>query len=536
MPGNSLQARPSRRRFLTSLAGSVAVPALLGASPLIAQDAAAPTLPPEDAGSPFSFDLLSEGMARAAMSPPRNPEVIEGFLADLDYDGYQRIRFDPERARWREPDVGFRLSAFHLGWLFETPVHLFEVVDGQSRPMTFGTQDFDYSSLESVEIPADTPMPGVAGFRLNTPLNRADIFDELVAFLGASYFRALGRGTLYGLSARGLAVNTGLAAGEEFPRFSDFWLERPQPGAETLTLYAALESQSVTGAYRFIIRPGTDTQIDVTARLYLRNDIEQLGIAPLTSMFLYGGADAGEFDDFRPAVHDSEALVLTTRAGATIYRPLNNPPRLASSYFGAMSPKSFGLVQRTRDFSEYLDAEAHYEKRPTLMVEPLGDWGEGTVRLVEIPSKLEANDNIVAYWIPDVDTTAGAALEFSYRLSWGLAPEGDGSVDRARVVRTRVGKGGVSGMEQDTDRRKFVIDFEGGLLGELPGDAEVEVQTTAARGEIAEAVVSRISGTNTWRLVLEVEAPGGTAAELSAELIGYGHTLTETWTYQWVKE
>ena len=292
----------------------------------------------------------------------------------------------------------------------------------------------------------------------------------------------------------------------------------------------------MTGAYRFIIRPGTDTQIDVTARLYLRNDIEQLGIAPLTSMFLYGGADAGEFDDFRPAVHDSEALVLTTRAGATIYRPLNNPPRLASSYFGAMSPKSFGLVQRTRDFSEYLDAEAHYEKRPTLMVEPLGDWGEGTVRLVEIPSKLEANDNIVAYWIPDVDTTAGAALEFSYRLSWGLAPEGDGSVDRARVVRTRVGKGGVSGMEQDTDRRKFVIDFEGGLLGELPGDAEVEVQTTAARGEIAEAVVSRISGTNTWRLVLEVEAPGGTAAELSAELIGYGHTLTETWTYQWVKE
>ncbi|MCA0995534.1 glucan biosynthesis protein [Alloyangia pacifica] len=517
------------------------MPALVAAGPLAAQEAAdgegdQKTNAPEAQGVPFSFDILSEQMARAAQEDQKEPEQVEGFLAELDYDGYQRIRFDKDQARWADlPDDTFRLQAFHLGWLFKQPVRLHEVVDGHAKEMHFSTSDFDYSDVKT-EIPADAEMPGVAGFRLHNPLNRADTFDELVAFLGASYFRALGRGNLYGLSARGLAVNTGLSGVEEFPRFDNFWLERPGPGAEHITIYAALSSASVTGAYRFVVRPGEDTRIDVTARLYLRNDIQQLGIAPLTSMFLFGGPDMGDFDDFRPAVHDSEALVLTTQGGETFFRPLNNPPRLASSYFGALSPVKFGLVQRNREFEHYLDAQAHYEKRPTLLVEPIGDWGEGSVRLVEIPSDLEGNDNIVAFWIPKAETKAGDALEFAYRLHWGMSPEGDGAVDRARVVRTRVGKGGISGTDEDNGRRKFVIDFEGGTLGELPAGAEVEPSVSAANGEIAEAVVSRISGTETWRLVLEVEAPDGAVAELKAGLKGYGRTLTETWTYQWVKE
>lgn len=540
--GRAFVARQNRRQFLAQLAGSAAVPALLSATSLAAQETteegtnAAPDEQTQSETTPFSFDILSAQMAEAAKAPPLEPKQVEGFLAELDYDGYQRIRFDPDKARWADlPDDTFRLHAFHLGWLFKQPVRLHEVVNGESRLMHFSTADFDYSSVET-PIPENAEMPGVAGFRLHNPLNRADTFDELVAFLGASYFRALGRDNTYGLSARGLAVNTGLSGAEEFPRFNEFWLERPGPGAEHMTVYAALGSASITGAYRFVIRPGEDTQIDVTARLFLRNDIQQLGIAPLTSMFLFGGPDMGDFDDFRPAVHDSEALMLTTQGGETFFRPLNNPPRLASSYFGALSPVRFGLVQRTREFEHYLDAQAHYEKRPTLLVEPIGDWGEGSVRLVEIPSDLEANDNIVAFWIPKAETKAGDALEFSYRLHWGMTPVGDGAVDRARVVRTRVGRGGVSGVEQDTDRRKFVIDFEGGTLGELPAGAEVEPQVSAANAEIAEAVVSRISGTETWRLVLEVDAPDGAVAELKAGLKGYGRMLTETWTYQWVKE
>lgn len=533
----------SRRTFMRTLLGSAALGSLIGPYRAMAQTT--DTLPtdalPIDAqteataaGTPFSFEVLTEMMQAASRDAPEKADSIGGFLAELDYDAFQRIRFDPARTRWAD-DPSLRMNAFHLGWLFKEPVHVYDVVDGRARPMTFTTADFVYSDL-TTQIPADFEMPGVAGIRLMTPLNRADKFDELVAFLGASYFRALGRDTVYGISARGLAVNTGLSEGEEFPRFSDIWLERPAPGTDSVTLYAALRSKSVTGAYRFVIRPGETTEMDVTARLFLRKDIRQLGIAPLTSMYLFGGSDPGAFDDFRSAVHDSEALVLTMASGETYYRPLNNPPRLASSYLGAENPTSFGLVQRTRSFDSYLDAEAHYDLRPSVVVEPLNDWGRGSVSLIEIPSDLEVNDNIVAMWVPRRDTKAGDSLEFDYRLRWGMAPRGDGSADLARVLRTRVGKGGVSGVEGTTDRRKFVVDFAGGTLAELSADAKVDPSVSILHGEVLETVLSRIEGTGTWRLVIEARAEKGAIAELKAELSGYGRLLSETWLYQWVKK
>ncbi|WP_371742161.1 glucan biosynthesis protein [Pseudoruegeria sp. HB172150] len=512
----------------------MALPALTAPARLFAQDSETAAAPVE--GEPFSFDVLTERMRAASKEPPAEPEQVDDFSADLHYDDYQRIRFQRDRMRWDDEEPShFQVNAFHPGWLFKEPVHMHEVRNGQAVPMAFSTADFDYGDLGS-KVPADYELPGVAGFRLLTQLNRPDKFDELVAFLGASYFRALGRDTAYGLSARGLAVNTGSSDGEEFPRFTDFWLERPAPGVNGVTLYAALRSASVTAAYRFVITPGDTTEMDVTARIFLRSDIDQLGIAPLTSMFLYGEADPGNFDDFRPAVHDSEALVMNIRSGETFFRPLANPARLASSYLWAENPLSFGLVQRDRDFDTYLDAQAHYERRPSLMVEPIGDWGRGTVRLMEIPSDLEVNDNVVAYWIPEAPTQAGGELEFRYRLHWGLTPPGEASSQRARVLRTRVGKGGVAGVEEETDRRKFVIDFQGGLLEELPGDAEVTPNVSMLRGEVAEVVLSRIDETGAWRLVIEASADSGTTAELKAGLTGYGRELTETWLYQWVKE
>ena len=459
---------------------------------------------------------------------------MDGFLTRLDYDDYQRIRFRRDRARWSDAGA-FQVNAFHPGWLFKETVQVREVVDGVARPLHFSTADFEYLDLK-IEVPADFELPGVAGFRLLNPLNRADKYDELLSFLGASYFRALGQDTLYGLSARGLSVNTGHPDGEEFPRFSDFWIERPAPGAGSVTVYAALHSASVTGAYRFIVTPGAETVMDVTARLFFRRDIAQLGIAPLTSMFLFGGGDRLGFDDYRPAVHDSEALVMTLQSGETLYRPLKNPTRLAGSFLGAENPVSFGLVQRTRDFAEYLDAQAHYERRPSLIVEPVGDWGRGTVRLIELPTDLEGNDNIAAFWTPDAPATAGGQAEVRYRLHWGLSPKDDGSSQLARIVRTRAGKGGVSGVSGSTDRRKFVIDFQGGRLRELPADAPVRPDVTAQRGEVAEAVLSRIDGTDVWRLVIEVAADAKAAVELRANLTGFDQVLTETWIYQWVKE
>ncbi|MBV7377625.1 glucan biosynthesis protein [Maritimibacter dapengensis] len=515
---------------------------------LLASAATVTTLPPRlavaqtdgdvaDDGTPFSFDSLTEDMRAAAQEPFKPAKPVEGFLADFDYDDYQRVRFERERTRWAgEDDARFHLNAFHLGWLFKESVHLHEVSDGMSRPMKFSTRDFDYSNV-TADIPADFEMPGVAGFRLMTALNRVDHYDELAAFLGASYFRALGRGNVYGLSARGLAVNTGMSNGEEFPRFTDFWIERPDTQSEAVVLYAALRSQSVTGAYRFVLRPGETTEVDVTMRLFLREDVQQLGIAPLTSMFLFGGADPGEFDDFRPAVHDSDHLVLNTRSGETFLRPLVNPARLGNSYLAAENPVSFGLVQRERDFENYLDAQAHYERRPSLMVEPVGEWGAGHVRLMEIPSDLEGNDNVVAFWVPAGATRAGDTFEFSYRLHWGMSPPGDHSSDHAQILRTRVGKGGVAGVREETDRKKFVIDYKGGLLSELPRDADIEPKVTVMRGDLAQAILSPIEGTDMWRLVIEAVPSGEESSmEIQAAVFGYGRTLSETWLYQWIGE
>ncbi|XDA97395.1 glucan biosynthesis protein G [Sulfitobacter sp. LCG007] len=514
----------SRRRFLACSA-SIPVAAALRGVPAQAQ-----TVP-----EAFSFDALSERMQRLSREPYQEPVPMQGVWADLRYDGYQKIRFRPDRARWIEDGVAFRLNAFHPGWLFNVPVRIHEITDGMSREMTFTAADFEYDDPEvAAHFPPDMEMPGVAGLRVHTPLNRPDVFDDLCVFQGASYFRALARGTAYGLSARGLALNTGMPEGEEFPRFTEIWMETPRPGDRSLTMFASLDSPSVTGAFRFVITPGESTRMEVTARIYMRADVRELGVAPLTSMFLFGGADMGTFDDYRAAVHDSDALVLQTGSGDSIYRVLSNPPRVANSYLGTVSPRSFGLVQRQRGFEDYLDAQAQYEKRPTLMVEPIGEWGAGAVRLVEIPSDLEIYDNVVTYWVPEGERRAGDTLEFSYRLHWGLNPPGAVPVERARVVRTLVGEGGVSGMETKSDTRKFVIDFAGGLLDALPGDAEVEPVVEAIGGEIAETVLFQVGPQGFWRLVIEVRASPDAVVELTARIAGYDQTLTETWAYQWI--
>lgn len=505
---------------LTALAG-LGLPRRAEASPAMA------------VGAAFSFDILSEWARAQAAVPYVEPVRPEGFLGALDYDDYRSIRFRPERARWSDPGDQFRLHAFHTGWLFGEPVQMFDVSAGTVQPMPFTTADFAYDNGLSERVPADAPLPGVAGFRLHYPLNRPDILDELVAFLGASYFRALGQGSSYGLSARGLAINTAVGVPEEFPRFTAFYLERPAPGADHCVLSASLDSPSVTGAYRFVIRPGEDTRMEVTARLWFRADVEQVGIAPLTSMFLYDDKNRARFDDYRPRVHDSNGLRLIGADGAVMWRPLNNPPQLAESWF-AQAGGRFGLHQRGRDFDDYQDAEAHYERRPSLDVEPLGDWGPGSVRLVEIPTDLEVNDNIVAFWVAEAKgARAGEAREYAYVLHWGNLTEADPE-RLAEVVATRAGAAGVSGVENPADARKFVIDFAGPLLSGLPADAAVKPVVTLSAGEILAQTLEPVPEDGVWRLVLDVAAPGAAVIELTAHIAGYGRKLTETWLYQWI--
>ncbi len=527
-PGSS--PRFSRR---TVLFGAAAFPLLATtslSSAALAQDE-------NGQASPFDFESFSARMRDLAAVPhaPLNFTLPSAF-AGLDYDSYRLIQYRAEQSKWLADDNAYRVQAFHMGWLYPEPVKLFEIEDGQAKPLEFTAADFNYHDAKVKQAAATLDrLPGVAGFRVNHPLNRAGAWDELVSFLGASYFRALGRDNIYGLSARGLVLNSWVDVPEEFPRFSEFYLEKPQ-GDGPLTIYAALESPSVTGAYRFVITPASDsvqeTVMDVTARLFFRSDVKEIGVAPLTSMFLFAEANRAGFDDYRPQVHDSNGLLIEGENGEVMWRALNNSADLGNSYLWENNPRAFGLYQRGRNFETYQDAGAHYERRPSLRVEPAGSWGQGTVRLIEIPAKLEADDNIVAFFVPSEPVLAGQSREYGYRLIWGnLDPESDPKL--AYVAETRAGQGGVSGVENAATLRKFVVDFVGGELADWPAGMQIDVVATVSGGVAQHTALSRVDANGAWRLVFDVESDGTTPLELRAYLVGDGRRLTETWLYQW---
>jgi glucans biosynthesis protein len=524
----------SRRGFLRALAG---------VTPFLAADYWPASAFAQEVGNmnaapqQFSFDALTEEMRALATQPQVTAPPPEGFLGALTYDTYRLIRFRDASARWQDGASDWRLHAFHMGWLFPEPVRLFEVTatpDGlQATELLFSTDDFEYLNELAAQVPSHVELPGVAGFKVNYPLNRPDKLDEVAAFLGASYFRALGRNSAYGLSARGLALNTGTSTPEEFPRFSRFYLQRDPNGVSDLVIYATLESPSVTGAYRIVLRPGVATEMEVTARLFFRAAVTELGVAPLTSMFLFSEKNRAEFDDYRPNVHDSDGLRIIRADGDVIWRPLNNPSQLATSYFAETSPRAFGLHQRDRDFSSYQDIGARYERRPSAEVIPRGDWGPGHVRLVEIPTDLEANDNIVAYWVPAQPVAAGEAREFAYSLRWGDLPL-DQMDPLAYVFETRSGAGGFAGVEAEANTRKFVVDFKGGSLAQFPEDASVEPVVNVANAELLGIVIQKIPGTDIWRGIIDVRAEPGAIVEMALHVAGFGQRLTEDWLYQWI--
>ncbi|KKB07718.1 glucan biosynthesis protein [Devosia chinhatensis] len=520
---------PNRRTVLAGLGFTLFLATTTSLSrPILAQQAD---------GFAFDFDSFSERLKLLAAEPhaPLTVEIPQAFQ-NLDYDAYRLIQYRGEASKWADNPGAYRLQAFHLGWLYTEPVKVFEIEAGTARSLDFAAADFDYHNNTVGEAAAAVPFPGIAGLRVNYPLNRADALDELVSFLGASYFRALGRDNIYGASARGLLLNSWIDIPEEFPRFSEFYVEKPTAADAPLVVYAALESPSVTGAYRFVITPAGEAQqesvMDVTARLFFRTDIKEIGIAPLTSMFLYAEANRGGFDDYRPQVHDSNGLLVERESGEVLWRALNNSAWLGNSYLAETNPKAFGLYQRGRDFETYQDAGAHYERRPSVRIEPLEPWGQGMVRLIEIPARLEADDNIVAFWIPAEPAKAGEDREYRYRVIWGdLDP--DASAPMAHVAETRAGVGGVSGVENEASLRKFVVDFKGGELETLPAGTPIDVLATVGGGVMRNSVLSRVDANGAWRLVMDVETEDGATLELKAYLVGLGRKLTETWLYQW---
>ncbi|MEZ0472677.1 glucan biosynthesis protein [Luteimonas salinilitoris] len=481
-----------------------------------AQPAAGP-----GAATAFDDGTVPALARRLAAAPYRKPAAdLPAALDAIGYDQYRDFRYKAARALWREQGLPFQAQFFHRGFLFKDRVAIHVVQGRRSRPFAFSTDLFDYAPQPVPEL-GDI---GFAGFRLHAPLNDPGRFDELCAFLGASYFRALPRGLGYGLSARGLALGTGEPEPEEFPVFRAFWLEQPDTDADHIVVHALLDSPSVAGAFRFRIVPGAETVFDVDARLFPRRTLALAGIAPLTSMFHFDAGDRVGIDDWRPAVHDSDGLALLTGAGEQVWRPLANPATLQHSGFQERDPRGFGLMQRKRAAADFLDAEAAYENRPSLWVEPLDDWGEGEAHLVEIPTADEYHDNIVAFWRPRAPLAAGRESRWRYRLHWCDRHEWKPAL--ATVAATRAGAAA-------DGARLFVIDWRGESLARLADDAEPPLQASASAGELRNAVAYRNPRTGGWRSSFELVPGDAAAIELRLVLGEPSRPLSETWLYRW---
>lgn len=540
-----------------------------GASPAAVPPAASSAEVP--AAVPVSADTVTasrpwfglanvESRARALADKPfENPNgQVPEFLLNLSYDQWRKLRFRPERSLWRDEDLPFEVQFFHPGLFYNRLVTL-NVVDGAAPSrLPFSADMFEYGD-EALAAKARGASLDFAGFRLHFPIKKGNYKDEVAVFLGATYFRAVTGHSQYGLSGRGLAIDTALPSGEEFPYFREFWLVKPAPDAEAITLYALMDTPSLTGAYRFVITPGETTAMDVRCALFNRKDVKRpakIGLGALTSMFLYGESGNGRPDDYRPEVHDSDGALYRDGEDRWFWRSLDNPRRLAVNDFRLDSPRGFGLMQRDADFDHYLDLEARYDRRPSLWVEPRDDWGPGRLELIEIPSEEEIHDNMVAFWVPDpaLPETAGEEtppsgvepaypdiMRYEYRLYW-MEP-GVPSHALGRAVSTRTSR------DRNGGTLRFFIDFEGRELNALPADTGLSSRIeTPDTMPVLEKQLLKNPVTGGWRLVFQIRPPkedgvmqslkaardGASSFRLRAALQrgeNLPDPLTETWVY-----
>lgn len=506
---------------------------LAGAFLVLTQTAyAAPGSEPTAPAGVTDFDYAwLKGRARQLSEEPyvSHEGQIPPALKDLSWDAYMQIAFDPDHALWRNDASLFRAELFHLGLFFKTPITMYELQDGRVEEIEYSPDLFDYgtSGIEGKELPKNL---GFAGFRFRY---HTDWSRDLIAFLGASYFRAVGGEMQYGMSARGLAVDAGFPRPEEFPTFTHFWLEKPRAGSDTATVYALLDSPSVTGAYRFDIRPGQTLTISVDAAIYPRKPIERLGIAPLTSMYLVGENDRRTNHDWRPEIHDSDGLAMHTGNGEWLWRPLNNPPFLRFNAYTDSNPRGFGLIQRDRNFDHYQDDGVFYERRPSVWVEPVGNWGDGYVALLEIANVDETFDNIVAFWNPAEPVVAGQELLYRYKMYWGTNPPSPQNL--AKVVDTFTGLGGVVGVKRKYYSQRFAVDFAGGDLPMIGKDTKIEPVLESSAGRIEITSVRPQQAINGFRCMFDVVPPDETQNPINLRLYleADGRPLSETWIYQW---
>ncbi|MDV6320356.1 glucan biosynthesis protein G [Chromohalobacter sp. HP20-39] len=491
----------------------------------------------------FGFEDVAKKAEKLAGQGYQAPEAsLPESLRTLEYADYAQIQTKDESMLWQGENLPFKLAFFHEGMHFDSAVTLHTVVNGEVQDLSFDPNDFDYGNLD---IPKeDLKGLGFSGFKVLNAINSENQMDEVMAFQGASYFRALGRHQVYGSSGRALAIDTALPSGEEFPSFREFWIVKPKPDSQYLTIFALLDSPSLTGAYRYVLRPGEDTVVDVTSRLFMRNAVEKLGVAPLTSMYLYGPAQPTETLNYRPAIHDSNGLLVhdggdgtDANKGGWIWRPLANPKNLMIEEQEVASLKGFGLLQRSHNFHDYEDLVDRYDRRPSVWIEPQGDWGKGTVELIQIPTPDETNDNIVAMWKPTGTPKAGDSLQFNYRMYWTTHEAKFYAPNLSWVDQTRRSRGEVrkDNLVREPDGSlAFVIDVKGPGLEALEDGANVAVDATVGdKGELvaSRAVPNKAAGG--WRIFLRVKRGNASQpTDIRVFLKDGEKRLSETWHYR----
>jgi periplasmic glucans biosynthesis protein len=494
-----------------------------------------------DAAIPQSslFEVITARAKKLASEDYIAPTELElDALNNIDYQDYRSIRFKPEKSIWQGQSL-YELQLFHPGFLYKTPVSI-NTIDSDSKRsrLPFSTDFYQYDGTsaplqdEIAKSVAGTQL-GHAGFRLHYPLNTNEYKDEVMVFQGASYFRVVGPNQVYGLSARGLAIDTAENSGEEFPMFKEFWLVKPQAEQTNITIFALLDSPSVSGAYKFNIEPTTNMIVDVDMHIFARKDIKKLGVAPLTSMFYHGENSTKFFDDYRPEVHDSDGLLTQSADNKWVWRPLNNPSQLSVTSFSYNNPKGFGLAQRDRDFNNYLDTEAHYHNRPSLWIEPKGEWGNGRVELVEIPTDTETNDNIVSYWVPEKPMKAGDSLALSYKMTTFNAYLTQHA--KARVTRTRIGSAALPGEDNPPPQshRQFTVDFSGADLNHLSEKLMLDADIQLTTGEVRDISVQKLPNSLGWRVAFKIAPQDDQPVDMRLSLKLRDKEISEVWSYVW---
>lgn len=509
----------NRRELLAGVACSAI------AAPALAQEPAKPAAPPPDLfadDAPFSREAVQD-LARALAT--KGFEAPRGFLpqdfGELPQEVYRSIQMKPEKRIWDHDSLGFGLDLEPGGFIYRTPVRIALVRDGRVKMVADDPAWFDFG--RAPPPPADRPFP-LAGFSALAAIERPEDLRDFLTFQGATIFRAIARGQAFGTSSRGLAIDVGEPNGEEFPIFRALWIERPQGGSNTLAVHALLDSRRVSGAYRFVIRPGEITTIDVELSLFPRERLGHVGIAPMTSMYLFGSNDRAGVDDVRGEAHRSDGLQMWNGGGEWIWRPLSNPRDLQISVFGDKGPRGFGLFQRERAFRTYNDLGRRFERMPSLWVQPIGDWGEGHFQLTEIPTDTDINENIVVYWRPKQPIAPGAPFDLAYRMNWCWQPP-----DRAAgATVATTWSGGAGGR-----RRRFAVDFVGDGVADPARAPSIRPMVSASVGRIGDVSGQAHPDIKGYRVNFVLDPGDEELCELRLALETDQGRLGETWLYRW---